>query len=44
VGAVAQAWFASLVDLEGALADWTDPAVALFVAEEHWLPPGPATE
>jgi uncharacterized protein (TIGR02118 family) len=37
VAAVAQARFDSIVDLEGALADWDDPGVAQFVVEEHWL-------
>ncbi len=37
VAAAAQARFDSIVDLEGALADWDDPGVARFVVEEHWL-------
>ena len=37
VAAVAQARFASMVDLEGALANWDAPNVARFVVEEHWL-------
>ncbi len=39
VGGAAQAWFDSLVDLEEALARWSETRVGLFVVEEHVLPP-----
>ncbi len=39
VGSAAQAWFESLVDLEEALAAWSEPQTGLFVVEEHWLTP-----
>lgn len=37
VSAAAQARFASLVDLECALAEWDISVAARFVVEEHWL-------
>jgi uncharacterized protein (TIGR02118 family) len=41
IGGAAQAWFDSVVGLEEAVTGWRDPAIALFVVEEHWLIPGP---
>ena len=36
VSAIFQAWFASVVELEAAMANFDLP---VFVVEEHWLPP-----
>jgi uncharacterized protein (TIGR02118 family) len=37
VGGMMHAWFDSLVDLECAVADWSNSKSAQFVVEEHWL-------